>query len=238
MFFPELPDYYQRMALFKVNTGTREEGVCVLEWADEVEVPELGTSVFIIPGHRVKNKQDCLIVLNSVARAVIDSVRGQHPTRVFVRIPKPLKAKLGDLRFAREPAFLTRMNSTVWRNARRRAAKKWEATTEPARCLVASTRAPLLAQRTGSNEPIPQQHHRAGPSGHQTSLCIHGGIKSFTNASVTIAGIELAHRIRKRQFSLGLRARRSGWSLRDEWTIALVDKVSCNGACASRVNKP
>jgi transposase-like protein len=46
------------------------------------------------------------------------------------------------------------------------------------------------------------------------------GFKSFTNASVTIAGIELAHRIRK-QFSLGLCARRSGWSLRDQWTIAL-----------------
>ncbi len=129
LFFPELPDYYQRMALFKVNTGTREEEVCVLEWEDEVEVPELGTSVFIIPGDRVKNKQDRLIVLNSVARAVIDSVRGQHPTRVFVRIPKPLKAKPGRPAIPREPVFLTRMNSTAWRNARRRAAKKWEAKT-------------------------------------------------------------------------------------------------------------
>ncbi|HEV8329797.1 MAG TPA: tyrosine-type recombinase/integrase [Steroidobacteraceae bacterium] len=92
-------------------------------------MPELGTSVFIIPGQRVKNKEDRLIVLNSVARAAIDSVRGQDPTRVFVRIPKPLKTKPGTPAIPREPVFFTRMNSTAWRNARRRAAKKWETMT-------------------------------------------------------------------------------------------------------------
>jgi hypothetical protein len=30
-----------------------------------------------------------------------------------------------------------------------------------------------------------------------------GGFKSFWSAAITLAGIELAHRIRKRQFSLG-----------------------------------
>ncbi len=30
-----------------------------------------------------------------------------------------------------------------------------------------------------------------------------GGFKSFRSAAITLAGIELAHRIRKRQFSLG-----------------------------------
>jgi integrase len=133
VFFRELPDYYERMALFKANTGTREEEVCVLEWTDEVPVPELNTSVFIIPGSRVKNKQDRLVVLNSEARAVIESVRGHHPTRVFVRKPKPLKAKPGRAPVERAPVFLTRMNSTAWRNARRRAAQKWlEQTGQPA----------------------------------------------------------------------------------------------------------
>lgn len=48
------------------------------------------------------------------------------------------------------------------------------------------------------------------------------GFKSFTNAAVAIAGIELAHRIRKRQFHLGRSyRRRRGWSLRNEWEIAL-----------------
>jgi len=47
------------------------------------------------------------------------------------------------------------------------------------------------------------------------------GFKSFASASITIAGIELAHRIRKRQFVLGRSRRRRGWSLKDEWAIAL-----------------
>jgi transposase-like protein len=64
---------------------------------------------------------------------------------------------------------------------------------------------------------IIEQDHRA----IKRRCASMAGFKSFTNASITIAGIELAHRIRKRQFSLGLRPRRSGWSLRDEWTIAL-----------------
>ena len=93
--FQELPDHLARMSLFKVNTGLREQEVCGLKWADEVEVPELNTSVFIIEGDKVKNGQDRLIVLNRVARSVIDSVRGQHPEYVFVRFPKPKKSEAG-----------------------------------------------------------------------------------------------------------------------------------------------
>lgn len=64
---------------------------------------------------------------------------------------------------------------------------------------------------------IIEQDHRA-----IKRRCVSmAGFKSFANASVTIAGIELAHRIRKRQFSLGRHPRRSGSSLKDEWTIAL-----------------
>ena len=47
------------------------------------------------------------------------------------------------------------------------------------------------------------------------------GFKSFRNASVTLAGIELAHRIRKRQFSFGLGRQRRAWSLRQLWDTAL-----------------
>lgn len=61
--FQELPDHLARMSLFKVNTGTRDQEVCGLKWADEVQVPELNTSVFIIEGDKVKNEQDRLIVL-------------------------------------------------------------------------------------------------------------------------------------------------------------------------------
>lgn len=47
--FKELPAHLERMALFKANTGTREQEVCKLQWEWEVAVPELNTSVFILP---------------------------------------------------------------------------------------------------------------------------------------------------------------------------------------------
>jgi transposase-like protein len=42
------------------------------------------------------------------------------------------------------------------------------------------------------------------------------GFKSYRTAAVTLAGIELAHRIRKRQFKLGP-DRRNCWSLKKQW---------------------
>ena len=67
------------MALFKVNTGCREAEVCGLRWDWEVAVPQLETSVFLIPGKRVKNREERLVVLNDVARSVVESRRGRHP---------------------------------------------------------------------------------------------------------------------------------------------------------------
>lgn len=69
-----------RMTLFKVNTGTREKEVYNLLWEWEVAVPELDTSLFIILGERVKNGDEGLVVLNRVARSVIEKVRGEHPS--------------------------------------------------------------------------------------------------------------------------------------------------------------
>ena len=40
------------------------------------------------------------------------------------------------------------------------------------------------------------------------------GFRSFRNATFMIAGVELAHRIRKRQFSFGLGRQRRAWSLK------------------------
>jgi integrase len=81
--FNELPDYLEQMALFAVNTGCRDGEVCGLRWEWEVEVPELGTSAFIIPGARVKNGEERLVVLNRVARSVIERRRSHHPIHVF-----------------------------------------------------------------------------------------------------------------------------------------------------------
>ena len=54
--FAELPLHLRRMALFAVNTGCRDKEICRLQWNWEVKIPELNTSVFIIPGEKVKNR--------------------------------------------------------------------------------------------------------------------------------------------------------------------------------------
>jgi integrase len=86
--------------------------VCGLKWDYEVKVPELDTSVFIIPGERIKNGEERLVALNGIAKSVIESVRGLHSVDVFVRAHK----KSG------EPRPVTKMNNTAWRAARERAA--------------------------------------------------------------------------------------------------------------------
>lgn len=47
------------------------------------------------------------------------------------------------------------------------------------------------------------------------------GMKSFDTAKITLAGIELAHRIRKEQFSLGHSAKGQRASLKQQWDFAL-----------------
>jgi integrase len=72
LLFSALAEHLRRMALFKVNTGTREKEVTQLRWEWEVKLPELGTSVFLIPSSHVKNKIDRVVVLNDIAREVIE----------------------------------------------------------------------------------------------------------------------------------------------------------------------
>jgi transposase-like protein len=48
-----------------------------------------------------------------------------------------------------------------------------------------------------------------------------GGFKSFSSAAITLAGMELAHRIRKRQFSFGRGRYRNSGSLKQLWDRAL-----------------
>ncbi len=116
--FGELPAHLQTMALFKVNTGCREQEVCKLRWDWEISVPELGTSVFLIPadfGGRhansgVKNRDERLVVLNSVAKSIIEKQRGVSKEWVF-----PYNG-----------TAMHRMNDSAWKKARVRAAKLWQ----------------------------------------------------------------------------------------------------------------
>jgi integrase len=100
--FQLLPSHLAEMCLFKVNTGTRESEVCNLRWDSEVEVPDLKTSVFMIPENEVKNGEERLVVLNDYAKSVIESVRGRHPDYVFTYKGKPISS----------------INNTAWQRAR------------------------------------------------------------------------------------------------------------------------
>ncbi len=102
LLFKELPDHLARMALFKVNTGCREQEVCSLQWEWEVEVPELDTSVFIIPDTLVKNGEDRLVVLNRIAMSIVNAVRGMHRKYVFTYNGKRIR----------------KMNNTAWEKGR------------------------------------------------------------------------------------------------------------------------
>lgn len=74
-FFPLLSPEIRQMALFKVNTGTREQEVCLLRWDWEYDVPDLGVTVFIVPAGYIKNGEPRLIVMNKIARAIISEQR-------------------------------------------------------------------------------------------------------------------------------------------------------------------
>jgi transposase-like protein len=64
---------------------------------------------------------------------------------------------------------------------------------------------------------IVEQDHRA----IKRRCASMAGFKSFGNAAITLAGIELAHRIRKRQFSFGAGRPRRVRSLKTLWDRAL-----------------
>lgn len=112
--FSKLPKHLQQMCLYKVNTGCREQEVCQLRWEWEVKIPELKTSVFLIPatiirdGRRqslVKNGEDRLVILNKTAKSVIESQRGINKSYVFTYNNHPIR----------------RINNSAWIKAKKRA---------------------------------------------------------------------------------------------------------------------
>ncbi len=106
--FAHLPTHLREMALFAVNTGCRDQEICNLQWCWEVPVsaPELG-SVFLIPDTLVKNGEERLVVLNNIARAVVERQRGKNPAWVFTYRGSPTQHMLNQgWRKARERAGL------------------------------------------------------------------------------------------------------------------------------------
>jgi integrase len=103
--FAELPAHLERMALFDVNTGLRASELCGLRWSWEIQVPELDTSVFMLPDEMTKNGEERIVVLNRIARSVIESERGKHREYVFTY----------------NGERIARVNNHAWRKARERA---------------------------------------------------------------------------------------------------------------------
>ena len=110
LLFSELKAHLASMALFKVNTGLREQEVVNLRWQWELKIPELGTSIFVIPRDYVKNALDRYVVLNRIARSVIENCRGSHSEFVFTRGCSPV----------------SHIYNSGWKAARRRAAARYE----------------------------------------------------------------------------------------------------------------
>jgi hypothetical protein len=72
-------------------------------------VSELDTSVFVIPRSYVKNGLDRYVVLNRVAKSVINDRRGEHAEFVFTCEGRPV----------------TKIYNSGWKAARRRAARRY-----------------------------------------------------------------------------------------------------------------
>ncbi len=101
----KLPRHLADAVLFAINTGCREQEVCQLEWAWEIAVPDLQTSVFVLPTYVTKTETERVVVLNSIAKRVVDSRRGKHKKFVFTYVGRPV----------------TKLNNTGWKRAWRQA---------------------------------------------------------------------------------------------------------------------
>lgn len=107
---PLLPAHLQRMALFDLNCGVRDDVVCNLRWEWEVYLEELECSVFIVPPRYVKGRKGWRpLVCNRVAQSIIEERRGKHPEFVFTYQPGK----------DHEPHAVETMNNNGWQRARK-----------------------------------------------------------------------------------------------------------------------
>ena len=105
--FNELPEFNRDMCLFKVNTGCREQEVCQLHWSWLVQTDD-DIWYFEIPAGFVKNRMRRVVVLNNIARSVIQKRMEDHQKYVFVY----------------KGHSVNKMNGTSFRKARKRATKE------------------------------------------------------------------------------------------------------------------
>ena len=114
-----LPAHLQRMVLFALSCGARDDNVCRLQWAWERKVPELERSVFVIPAAEFKGQRPHVLILNDVAAKIVEECRRGHDEFVFVWRRERVK------NIAEAPVMpyrpVSTMNNTAFQNARRAA---------------------------------------------------------------------------------------------------------------------
>lgn len=112
LLLPLLPEYMEPMVLFGLNTGLRaDKELCPLRWSWERQVPGSKDTYFLIPGEVRKNGKALAVVLNHVARSIVEDMR---------------KVKSNDYVFNYMDAPLTRMNNHAWKSAKKQAVAIYE----------------------------------------------------------------------------------------------------------------
>jgi len=111
-----MPEHIAEPSLFGLHTGCREGEICSLKWEWEVEIPE--GSVFVLPEWVTKNGEERVVVINAVARSILEAQRRKHPTRVFTY---PGRGKDKGTRFPLQTIY-----NSAWKSGRERAADLYE----------------------------------------------------------------------------------------------------------------
>ena len=96
----ELTPDLTRAVLFLIHTGVRDQELCSLRWSWQQ-----ANGLFLLPEQHAKNGLERFVVLNSVAKSVLDQQKGEDRFRVFPR---------------------SRVYSSGWKRARERAANRYE----------------------------------------------------------------------------------------------------------------
>ena len=104
--FNELPAHLRPVFEFGVNTGCRDQELCNLRW-DWLKKIDENLWYFELPKVSTKNNQVRPVILNSIAKSIVESLVGNNDEYVF----------------SYEEQKLSRLNKSAYRKARVRAGK-------------------------------------------------------------------------------------------------------------------
>jgi integrase len=104
--FKRMVGILQKICLFAVNTGVRREEIFKLKWEDERDID--GVKLFIL--RDTKNGQDRPVILNSIARRVVEQMRGWDS-------PSPITGEKGDPVYVFPRMTVNKVFNLAWKMA-------------------------------------------------------------------------------------------------------------------------